>query len=43
MGKNLNKAALEKQKVLAFLDAEDSKVPANPGIYGNLDKGDFEQ
>ena len=43
MGKNLNKAALEKQKVLAFLDAEDSKVPANPGIYGKAEKGDFEK
>jgi small subunit ribosomal protein S1 len=44
MGKSLNKAALEKQKVLAFLDAEDSKIPANPGIYGNKsEKGDFDQ
>jgi small subunit ribosomal protein S1 len=44
MGKNLNKAALEKQKVLAFLDAEDSNVPANPGIYGTqAGKGDFDK
>lgn len=44
MGKNLNKAELEKQKVLAFLDAEDAKVPANPGIYGSKsDKGDFDK
>ena len=42
MGKTLNKAALEKQKVLAFLDAEDSKIPANPGIYGKADKGEFD-
>ncbi|MNJ98440.1 30S ribosomal protein S1 [compost metagenome] len=44
MGKNLNKAELEKQKVLAFLDAEDAKVPANPGIYGTkAEKGDFDK
>lgn len=43
MGKNLNKSALEKQKVLAFLDAEDSKVPENPGIYGSKrEKSDFD-
>ncbi|RYZ86567.1 MAG: 30S ribosomal protein S1, partial [Proteobacteria bacterium] len=43
MGKTLNKAALEKQKVLAFLDAEDSSVEANPGIYGRAnEKGDFD-
>jgi small subunit ribosomal protein S1 len=43
MGKNLNKAALEKQKVLAFLDAEDFSVPSNPGIYGSrAEKGDFD-
>lgn len=43
MTKQLNKAELEKQKVLAFLDAEDSKVPANPGILNaKSDKGDFE-
>ncbi|WII71235.1 30S ribosomal protein S1 [Bdellovibrio sp. 22V] len=43
MTKQLNKAELEKQKVLAFLDAEDSKVPANPGILSaKADKGDFE-
>ncbi len=44
MGKQLNKAALEKQKVLALLDSEDAKVPANPGIYGmKADKGDFDK
>ncbi len=44
MTKQLNKAELEKQKVLAFLDAEDSKVAANPGIYGakKSDKGEFD-
>ncbi|MGZ3771777.1 MAG: 30S ribosomal protein S1 [Bdellovibrio sp.] len=43
MTKQLNKAALEKQKVLAFLDAEDAKVPANPGILNaKAEKGDFD-
>ena len=43
MTKQLNKAELEKQKVLAFLDAEDSKVPANPGILNaKSERGDFE-
>ena len=44
MTKQLNKAELEKQKVLAFLDAEDSKVAANPGIYGakKSEKGEFD-
>ncbi len=40
----MNKAALEKQKVLAFLDAEDSTVPENPGIYGTkAERGDFDE
>lgn len=44
MTKQLNKAALEKQKVLAFLDAEDAKVPANPGILtAKSEKGDFDK
>lgn len=44
MTKQLNKAALEKQKVLAFLDAEDAKVPANPGILNaKSEKGDFDK
>lgn len=44
MTKQLNKAALEKQKVLAFLDAEDSKVPANPGILNaKSERGDFDK
>lgn len=43
MTKQLNKAELEKQKVLAFLDAEDSKVPANPGLLtSKSEKGDFD-
>ncbi|MEK2644639.1 30S ribosomal protein S1 [Bdellovibrio sp. BCCA] len=43
MTKQLNKAELEKQKVLAFLDAEDAKVPANPGLLtSKSEKGDFE-
>ncbi|MGE5085497.1 MAG: 30S ribosomal protein S1 [Bacillota bacterium] len=44
MTKQMNKAELEKQKVLAFLDAEDSKVAANPGIYGaaKSEKGEFD-
>ncbi len=33
MSKTLNKAELEKQKVLAFLDNADSEVPANPGAH----------
>ncbi|UOF02777.1 30S ribosomal protein S1 [Bdellovibrio reynosensis] len=41
MTKQLNKAELEKQKVLAFLDAEDAKVPANPGILTAKAEGDF--
>lgn len=32
MGKNLNKTQQERMKVLAFLDAEDSKIPSNPGL-----------
>jgi small subunit ribosomal protein S1 len=43
MGKNLNKAELEKQKVLAFLDNEDDQVPENPGIYGTkAERGEFD-
>ncbi len=43
MTKNLNKAELEKQKVLAFLDAEDSKVPANPGLNVERIGSDFDK
>jgi small subunit ribosomal protein S1 len=32
MVKQLNKAEKERQKVLALLDAEDSMIPANPGL-----------
>ncbi|MEK6773891.1 MAG: 30S ribosomal protein S1 [Bdellovibrionota bacterium] len=43
MAKNLNKAALEKQKVLAFLDAEDMNIPANPGMNNEKRGSDFDQ
>lgn len=43
MGKTLNKAAQERLKVLAFLDAEDSKVPANPGDMLGRTAGDFDK
>lgn len=43
MAKNLNKAALEKQKVLAFLDAEDSNIPANPGMNNEKRGSDFDK
>ena len=43
MAKNLNKATLEKQKVLAFLDAEDSKIPANPGMNNEKHGSDFDK
>ncbi len=44
MTKQLNKAELEKQKVLAFLDAEDSTVPSNPGIFNaKSEKGEFDE
>ena len=43
MGKTLNKAAQEREKVLAFLDAEDSKVPANPGDLLGRTSGDFDK
>jgi small subunit ribosomal protein S1 len=41
MGKQLNKSKAEKAKVLAFLDAEDSKIPSNPGFYNEKSKEDF--
>lgn len=43
MGKNMNKAQQERQKVLAFLDAEDSKIPSNPGLDTGRTPGDFEK
>lgn len=42
MGKNLSKAEIEKQKVLALLDAEDAMIPANPGKSVSLEKTDFD-
>ncbi|MFN7453613.1 MAG: 30S ribosomal protein S1 [Pseudobdellovibrionaceae bacterium] len=42
MSKSLNKAQLEKQKVLAFLDQADKDVPANPGLDAEKVGGDFE-
>jgi small subunit ribosomal protein S1 len=42
MTKTLNKAQLEKQKVLAFLDQADSDVQANPGINNEKQTKDFE-
>lgn len=43
MAKQLSKAELEKQKVLALLDAEDMKVPANPGKHAVGEKTDFDK
>ncbi|PIS12063.1 MAG: 30S ribosomal protein S1 [Bdellovibrio sp. CG10_big_fil_rev_8_21_14_0_10_47_8] len=43
MSKSLNKAQLEKQKVLAFLDQADKEVSANPGLYNEKATGDFEK
>ena len=43
MGKNLSKAQQEKMKVLAMLDAEDSKIPANPGLDSGKKAGDFDK
>lgn len=41
MGKTLNKTQQERQKVLAFLDAEDAKIPANPGLNNEAAGKDF--
>ncbi|MEZ0391166.1 MAG: 30S ribosomal protein S1, partial [Pseudobdellovibrionaceae bacterium] len=43
MSKHLNKAQLEKQKVLAFLDSADKDVVANPGLNNEKAAGDFEK
>lgn len=43
MGKQLSKAAKERQNVLALLDAEDMKIPANPGFFGEKTGGDFDK
>ena len=37
----MNKSQQERMKVLAFLDAEDSKVPANPGLDNQKTAGEF--
>ncbi len=43
MGKNLNKAEQERQKVLALLDAEDSAIPSNPGLDRDRKSSDFDE
>lgn len=44
MNKTLSKSQKEKQSVLAMLDAEDSKIEANPGLNNQKDKaGEFEK
>ena len=43
MSKNMNKAQLEKQKVLAFLDQADKDVASNPGLNNEKHAGDFEK
>jgi small subunit ribosomal protein S1 len=41
MSKQMSKAQLEKQKVLAMLDQADHEVPANPGLQNEKIPGDF--
>ena len=43
MNKTLSKSEKEKQSVLALLDAEDAKIPANPGLNNQASGGEFEQ
>lgn len=43
MNKTLSKSEKEKQSVLALLDAEDAKIPANPGLNNQVSGGEFEQ
>ena len=44
MNKTLSKSQKEKLSVLALLDAEDAKIPANPGIHSGAQKaGEFEK
>ena len=43
MNKTLSKSQKEKQSVLALLDAEDAKIPANPGLNNQPSGGEFEQ
>ncbi len=43
MNKTISKSQKEKMSVLAVLDAEDEKIPANPGFNSQADKaGEFE-
>ena len=39
--KNLTKAQISRQKVLAALDAEDKDIKANPSIFADLANGNF--
>jgi small subunit ribosomal protein S1 len=43
MTKSMNKAQLEAQKVLAFLDSADKDVASNPGLNNEKHAGDFEK
>jgi small subunit ribosomal protein S1 len=43
MNKTLSKSQKEKQSVLAMLDAEDAKIPANPGLNNQTAGGEFEK
>ncbi len=43
MNKTLSKSEKEKLSVLALLDAEDAKIPANPGLNNQASGGEFEQ
>jgi small subunit ribosomal protein S1 len=43
MNKTLSKSEKEKQSVLALLDAEDAKIPANPGLNNQTAGGEFEK
>ncbi len=41
MNKTLSKSQKEKLSVLALLDAEDAKIPANPGLNNQISGGEF--
>ncbi len=43
MNKTLSKSQKEKLSVLAMLDAEDAKIPANPGLNTQATGGEFEK
>ncbi len=43
MNKTLSKSQKEKLSVLALLDAEDAKIPANPGLNNQASGGEFEE